>query len=398
MLLACGDCGTIQRSPDGRAGFGLRCCRCDGTLARRNPNGRDTALALSLATLFLLFPANLLTLLHFSVAGIDRSSRLGSGVAWMWAEGWPLLAVIVALQAVVLPFLRFGLLSAVLLTLRFGRGAPPNWTGPAFRWAERLDVWAMVDVFLIGAGIGYGRVASRMPVEIGPGGWALIAVAFLTLLTRASLDRRAIWQAIGTPSPGGAGDIACQECQLVLPRSAAGRPCPRCRARVHPRRPGSLTVATALVGAGYLLYLPANWLPLSVNVQFGQEQTHTIIRGVQELVSAGFWPIGLIVFTASIGILLLKLIGLTWLIWSARHGSTRRLVLRTRLYRGIAEIGRWSNVDVYTIAVFLPLMQFQSIVAVRAAAGAPAFLAVVVLTMFAARAFDPRLMWDAARS
>ncbi|MBN8902368.1 MAG: paraquat-inducible protein A, partial [Rhodospirillales bacterium] len=68
------------------------------------------------------------------------------------------------------------------------------------------------------------------------------------------------------------------------------------------------------------------------------------------------------------------------------------------LYRGIAEIGRWSNVDVYTIAVFLPLMQFQSIVAVRAAAGAPAFLAVVVLTMFAARAFDPRLMWDAARS
>ena len=110
--------------------------------------------------------------------------------------------------------------------------------------------------------------------------------------------------------------------------------------------------------------------------------------------SAGLWPLALVIFTASIAIPLLKLIGLTWLIWSARHGSARRLVLKTRLYRVIKEIGRWSNIDVFTIAIFLPLMQFSGLVSVRAATGAPAFLAVIVLTMLAVRVFDPRLIWD----
>jgi len=41
-------------------------------------------------------------------------------------------------------------------------------------------------------------------------------------------------------------------------------------------------------------------------------------------------------------------------------------------------------------------MQFSSIVSSRAAPGALAFILVVVFTMFASIAFDPRLMWDAA--
>jgi paraquat-inducible protein A len=71
-------------------------------------------------------------------------------------------------------------------------------------------------------------------------------------------------------------------------------------------------------------------------------------------------------------------------------------VLKTRLCRLIDEIGRWSCVDVFTIAVFLPIMQFHGMVSTNAANGAPAFLLVVVVTMLASHAFDPRLMWDAA--
>jgi paraquat-inducible protein A len=66
------------------------------------------------------------------------------------------------------------------------------------------------------------------------------------------------------------------------------------------------------------------------------------------------------------------------------------------LYRLIDEIGRWSNVDVFTIAVFVPLLQFGALATASASAGAPAFILVVVFTMLATRLFDPRLMWDAA--
>ena len=136
---------------------------------------------------------------------------------------------------------------------------------------------------------------------------------------------------------------------------------------MHRRQPFSLTRATALVAAGYLFYPVANYFPLSVDLQLGTPHRHTIANGVEQLLSAGFWPLALLIFITSIAIPLLKLIGLTWLIWSVRRSATRRLVTKTRLYRVIEEIGRWSNVDIFTIAIFLPLMQFSPLVSVRAA-------------------------------
>ena len=39
---------------------------------------------------------------------------------------------------------------------------------------------------------------------------------------------------------------------------------------------------------------------------------------------------------------------------------------------------------------------FGSVITIEPGVGALAFCAVVILTMFAAETFDPRLMWDAA--
>jgi paraquat-inducible protein A len=304
--------------------------------------------------------------------------------------------VVAGLQGVILPFLRFGLLVTALGAIRSRRHVP--WSGMLFRWAERLDLRAMPDVFLVGAAIGYSRVAHRLPSHIGAGGWCLIAAAACAMLTRATLDRRAVWRMVQCPvAPSTGPTIACRTCDLLVTASMQGDNCPRCRARFHRRQPFSLTRATALVAAGYLLYPVANYFPLSVDLQLGTPHRHTIANGVEQLLSAGFWPLALLIFITSIAIPLLKLIGLTWLIWSVRRSATRRLVTKTRLYRVIEEIGRWSNVDIFTIAIFLPLMQFSPLVSVRAATGAPAFLAVIVLTMLAVRMFDPRLLWDCAR-
>lgn len=397
MAIACPDCGTIQVVPRLRGAGKLLCCCCGNTLEHASGRGIDTPLALSLATLILLFPANLMTLLSVSIAGVERSSVLGSGIIGMWREGYLLLAIVVGLQGVVLPFLRFGMLSTVLVAVRLERQGP--WTGMVFRMADRLDLWAMPDVFLIGAGVGYSRVAARLPLHIGAGGWALIAAAGFSMLTRATLDRRAVWRIIGDwerPVPG--PTVACRDCDLVLPASWQGRHCPRCRARLRSREPFSLMRAAALVATGYLLYPVANYFPMSIDTQLGQVHGHTIAGGIEQLVTAGLWPLACIIFTTSIAIPLLKLVGLTWMIWSVRHHSATRLVFKTRLYRIIGEIGRWSNVDVFTIAIFLPLMQFNPLVTVQAAIGASAFLAVIVVTMLAVRFFDPRLMWDQAHT
>jgi paraquat-inducible protein A len=68
---------------------------------------------------------------------------------------------------------------------------------------------------------------------------------------------------------------------------------------------------------------------------------------------------------------------------------------RTRLYHMVRWIGRWSMIDIFMEALLGALVKFGSVVTIEPGIGALAFCTVVILTMFAAESFDPRLMWDA---
>jgi paraquat-inducible protein A len=165
---------------------------------------------------------------------------------------------------------------------------------------------------------------------------------------------------------------------------------------VELRNPDAYQRTVALVIAAYILYVPANLLPVLSIVRFGTEQASTILEGVHGLLESGMWPLALIVFLASIAVPIIKLFGLTWLLISTRQRDSHRLVTRTRTYRAIDLIGRWSNVDVFAISILTALLQFDVLITVRAEPGAVAFGAVVLLTMLASRMFDPRIMWDVA--
>jgi paraquat-inducible protein A len=101
---------------------------------------------------------------------------------------------------------------------------------------------------------------------------------------------------------------------------------------------------------------------------------------------------------ASIMVPLLMLIGLTVLLISIQTRRRDRLRDRTVLYRIIDYIGRWSMIDIFMESILVALVQFGAIVTINPGFGAIAFAAVVILTMFAARTFDPRLMWDVAQA
>ena len=397
MTIACTDCGTLQDIPRLPWGAIAICPTCANRLERTNGRSINGALACASATFVLLFPANLLPIMHVSMVGMTRESRLGTGIVTLWQHQWVIVAILVAAFAVILPFVRFGLLSFVLTLVQLGRR--PHWLGRAFRWSLHLDQWAMPDVFLIGCAVGYSRIAAAMPVKIGWGGICLIFAAFLCMLSRAALDARAVWRVLSPECdapPDEQPAIACRFCDLVQPATAEGSCCPRCGLTLKARKPDSVLRTAALVITGFALFFPANLYPMSIDRQLGVLVPHRIVDGIMELFQAHLWPLGVLIFCTSIAIPLLKLAGLSWFLLSIWHGSRYRLVLKTRLCRLIDEIGRWSCVDIFTIAVFLPLMQFDGMVSTDAANGAPPFLLVVVITMLASHTFDPRLMWDAA--
>ena len=149
------------------------------------------------------------------------------------------------------------------------------------------------------------------------------------------------------------------------------------------------------------MYIPANYYPVLTVISAGAGQPSTILGGVEELLSSQMYPLALLVFFASILVPLFKLIGLAIMLLgsmllAAETGATFMLVPRTRLYYVVAWIGRWSMIDIFMESLLGALVQFGAIATIRPGIGAVAFCAVVLLTIFAAEYFDPRLMWDAA--
>ena len=372
----------------------LHCARCKTLLERRFSRSFVTSLALSSATFLLLLPALTLPFLTTSIVGVDRQSTIPSSVTAMVGNGYPELGVVIALFVIVFPMVRFGLLTSVLGALQLGRR--PAWLGTAFRYANHLQIWAMADVFVLGLAVAYARLKATLAVDLGTGGMCMIAVAVLSLFVRATLDKRAVWEAIAADrdDTGDEPVLTCQDCELIVPTAMEGSQCPRCAVELRARKRAPIVRAIALTLAGVLLYIPANLYPMATLPIGLSSVQYTVLEGVIDLYDSHLLGLALLVFVASFAIPMLKLAAIVWCILSVVRGWTTRLQLKTRVYRIIDELGRWSMVDPFVIATFVPVSRFNALVYGRANVGAVAFTAVVILTIFAAHAFDPRRLWD----
>lgn len=193
------------------------------------------------------------------------------------------------------------------------------------------------------------------------------------------------------------GLVSCRCCHLLFRKRkhAEAMKCPRCGSRAFQRKPASMQRTWALVLAAFVFYIPANVLPITTVVSFGSVQSDTIMSGVIYFILTGMWPIALVIFVASVFVPLAKLMILVFLLLTIQFRSTWRPRDRTRLYRLTEVIGRWSMVDIFVVTILVALVNLGAIATVHAGPAAVYFSAVVIITMFAAMSFDPRLIWDA---
>src|SRR6185437_7293515 len=259
---------------------------------------------------------------------------------------------------------------------------------------------AMLDVFLLSVAVGYYYLTSieHLTVVIESGGELLLAAGVLTMLSRATLNRRTVWRAIrGEPAvvPHD-GAIGCRTCGLVQSPAREGARCLRCGARISARKPDAATVAAALVSAAFILLFPANLSPMNSSDLLGVHLQYTSFGYVRQLWHLGLWPLSMVTFWTSILNPAVMMICLGWCVLSVWRHSSRRLVLKTKLLRTIAEAGRWTETGPLTIVFFVPLIDFGHLGAEAAGGGATAFIVMSLLLMAASVTFDPRLMWDAA--
>lgn len=390
----CPDCGTFSMLPAHQPGLIADCPRCGYVLWRMRRSKNAFPLACALAGLVFYLVTLLAPFIEITIFGQFSMAWLETGPVRLSAAGWQLVAGLVFLVTLILPGFKLGLIIATLLGIELK--LPPAPLRALFRWYGPLSPWAMIDVYLLGFLVAYTRLIGMFIVNLDIALYGLIGLMVSMAAVDGSLDNEMIWRTLDESneprSSCPAHTLSCHVCGLL---NDARQPlCRRCYSRLHARKPASLSRGWAYTLAAACLYIPANLYPFMTLTSFGHTNSYTILGGIAELAQAGLWPLALLVFFASITIPLLKLIGMAFVMCSTQRGSSKLLQERTVLYRVIEFIGRWSMIDVFMVSILVALVHFGQLANVNANMGMACFAAVVVLTIFAVDAFDPRLMWD----
>ncbi|MCB8879908.1 paraquat-inducible protein A [Acidisoma cellulosilytica] len=410
--IICRYCGLLQQVPALVAPATASCAQCGVTLRRVQRNALGRALAFSLSGLMLLLMSCIMPLMQVSTFGIVLGADMFSGPRRLEDQGVWELALVVLFTTAIAPLLKLAGTAYVLLAIRLPQ--PPKHARVVFTWMGKLGAWSMVEVYLLGVFVAYVKLVDIVHIDVGVAVFGLVGVMIATVAADAFLDRQAVWETlerkgvvahrfvpamVSTPQTGTASFLACETCQKVSRVvGQGGHDCPRCGSHLHARKPNGIVRCWALVMASIVLYIPANLYPVLTVVQMGAGEPSTILGGVEELLAAKMYPLAALVFFASIMVPMLKLVGLIILLLMTQFGSAARLLDRGRLYRIVSVIGRWSMIDIFMISILVALVHFGALVTIEPGLGAVAFAGVVILTIFAAESFDPRMMWDAAAS
>lgn len=378
------------------------CPRCHTLLSARwsDPHRRPVLYALS--ALFMLLLANLFPFVNMSVAGINSAIMLIEIPRVLVAENYASMATLFMIFVQLIPV--FCMVAITLLSLRVR--LPLSWKRAMAKVLFQCKTWCMVEIFLAGVLVSFVKLMAYG--DVGVGSSFLPYCLFCVLQVRAFqfVDRRILWDGIAPlPAvPQGVvtgetgirqGVRSCACCTAILP--ADERRCPRCHSVGYARRRNSLQWTLALLVTSVMLYIPANLLPIMVTEALGSKLNSTIMSGVILLWGDGSYPVALVIFIASIMVPSLKIMAIAWLCWDARYGRRGDSERMHFIYEIVEFVGRWSMIDVFVIAVLSALVRMGQLMSIYPAIGAVLFAVVVMLTMIAAMAFDPRLTWDRER-
>ncbi len=189
-------------------------------------------------------------------------------------------------------------------------------------------------------------------------------------------------------------------CCHICGRTATSKAhkCPRCRSTLHTRKPQGIQRCIALLIAGIIAYIPANIWPIMTVTYLGKGEPTTILGGVATFWEMHAYPIAITIFVASVMIPSLKLVALALLCLIASGIVKMDPKRATKIYAFTELVGRWSMVDVFVVAILAGLIQLGNLMNIQPGPAAFAFGTTVILTMFAAHSFEPKLIWDRVRA
>jgi paraquat-inducible protein A len=193
-IVACETCGLVQRLPELAPGTIAECARCGRRLRKHEVNALGRTAAFTLAALIFYVPANIYPILRMELYGLHSENTVWEGCQSLYEHGERLVALIVFLASMLIPFLKLVGLLYLVATVKlrsrrrqFGR----TWV---YRTIDVIGPWAMLDVFLLAILVSLVKLGELATVLPGRGLLAFTAVVVLTILATMSFDPVSIWE------------------------------------------------------------------------------------------------------------------------------------------------------------------------------------------------------------
>ncbi|EMH9442249.1 membrane integrity-associated transporter subunit PqiA [Proteus mirabilis] len=397
--ILCPQCDLVVSVPELAQGTKATCPRCHTLLTARWRQPFYQPVALAISALFMLLMACQFTFVSMEVAGITNNITLMQIPNVMFSENYVELGAFFLLFVQVVP--AFCMIAILLLC------TPIKLPRKLQIWLSRilfqLKSWCMAEIFLAGILVSFVKLMAYGDIGLGLSFLPYVLYCLLQIRAFQCLDRHTLWEKLESrpayPKIESGktglkqGVRLCRSCTAILP--ADQYECSRCEVKGYARKPHSLQWTLYFLITSLILYIPANLLPIMVTESLGNNLYSTIMAGVILLWEDGSYPVAMVIFIASIMVPSLKMVAIGWLCWDAHKAKGKRDPARMHfLYEVVEYVGRWSMIDVFVIAVLASLVRMGRLMSIYPDFGVVLFALVVVLTMFSAMMFDPRLTWD----
>ncbi len=191
-LIACHACDLIHRIEPLPGKGAAHCKRCGAVLYKHKPNSMERTLAFALAGLILFILANSFPFLGIKIGAQVRQTTLITGIYELYAQGMQLIAILVLLTTVLMPFIQMVCLFYILLPLKFGR--LPNELPRVFRFLNSVGPWSMMEVFMVGILVSVVKMAKMAKIIPGISLYSFLVLIFVLAAMTVSLDDHLIWQ------------------------------------------------------------------------------------------------------------------------------------------------------------------------------------------------------------
>lgn len=189
-LIGCHVCGQVCHDTQIE---NPACPRCGSVLHRRKPNSTARTWALLIAAFIFYIPANVLPIMRTASLGDVDDNTILSGVIELWVKGSPDLAIIVFTASIMVPMMKFLVLSTLLLSTRRGTNWARRQRTMLYRLVEFIGYWSMLDVFVVALLTALVQFGFFSEVEPLPGVVYFGLTVILTMLASQSFDPRLIW-------------------------------------------------------------------------------------------------------------------------------------------------------------------------------------------------------------